>query len=174
MSIEFKTTQNFDPERCRQSINNETSVFHCHHYTSLFTQLADDAKLLKGPEHLASAAEESMGDVLKKYYKDAAVEAKEDRISIAQQYFAFVGLGNLTIKSLTGSGGSAEMTASHVDEGWLKKWSKKDSAVNYIGQGFIAGAFSAITDNSYSKFKVTETQSIVSGADKSVFDIKLK
>ena len=171
MLMEFKANQRLDTERMRHYLNDELSVLHCHHYTALLTQLADDARLLNGPQLLAEASEESFYPILVKYFNDNDVETLEDRVSIVEQYFSFVGLGQLKI-TVDEDGGSAEMMYSHVDEGWRKKWSNRDRPVNFVGQGFLAAAFSAITDNDPGSFKVDETASIVLGAEKSRFNIE--
>ncbi len=173
MSVEFKAVNKFDSEKNRQYINDELIVFHCHHYSTLFCQLADDAKLLNGPTLLSEAAEESMFPALKKYYAINEIESVEDRARIAEEYFAYIGMGQLNI-SYSENSGTAEMLHSHVDEGWIKKWSNRETPVNFIGQGFLAAAFSAISGNETGTFKVNETQSIVSGASTSKFSISRK
>jgi predicted hydrocarbon binding protein len=173
MSVEFKAIQDFDSNKMRQYLNGEVTVMHCHHYSALFSQLADDAEMFNGAKLLAEAAEESMNPVLIKYYADNGIESEEDKVQIAEQYFAFIGLGKVKI-NVSGDGGSAEMDHSHVDEGWVKKWKKRDKPVNYIGQGYLAAAFSAITGNACGTFQVEETQSIVAGAESSKFTISKK
>jgi hypothetical protein len=161
----------FDAEKCRQYLNDEVTVFHCHHYTSLFTQLADDAKMFDGARHLRDAAAESMGPVLTRYCADNGIESANEKIDIAQQYFAYVGLGALSIDL---AAGTAEMTHSHVDEGWVKKWGNREQPVNFIGQGFIAAACALANGDSPANYSVVETQSIVSGAPVSTFTITKK
>lgn len=172
MSLEFKADQKFDPDKARQIINGEVSVYHCHHYSTLFSQLADDAKLLQGPKLLAEAAEESMYPVLVKYFADNGIKTQEDKKAIAEDYYAFLGMGKVAITEISDNGGKAVMEHSHVDEGWLKKWDKRDKPVNFIGQGFLAAAFAAITDSKTGTFKVTETESIVCGSSNSKFEIR--
>ncbi len=167
--LELKIKARFDDEKCRQYLNDELSVFHCHHYSTLFSQLADDAKLLSGTEHMKSAAAESMLTPIKKFCLDNNISSPEDRISIAEQYYSYVGLGKLKINLSTNS---AEMVNSHVDEGWIKKWGTREQPVNYIGQGFIAAAFALAYDDDPVSYSVEETQSIVSGAKASQFNIK--
>ena len=67
--------------------------------------------------------------------------------------------------------GTAEMTHAHVDEGWIKKWAKRDKPVNFLGQGYLAAAFAAITSSPMSSYKADEMQSIVSGAPVSKFSV---
>lgn len=171
MGAEFKADQVFDSNKMRHFLNKEGIVFHCHHYATLFSQLADDAKLIKGPLLMVQTTEETFFPILSKYYKENSIDSKEDRISIAEQYYGFIGLGEVKINI---DDGTAQMPHAHVDEGWVKKWSKRDTPVNYIGQGYLAAAFAAITDNPIGSFQVDETESIVSGAASSQFTINKK
>lgn len=168
MSVIFEAKQVFNPQKARQYINGEAIVYHCHHYATLFSQLADDAKLINGDKLLAEAAEASFYDVLTKYFKDNKIETLEDKVCIAEQYYSFVGLGELKLDI---NQSSAEMLHSHVDEGWIKKWSKRDEPVNFIGQGYIAAVFSAVNGTDIGAFNVEETQSIVSGCETSKFKV---
>jgi predicted hydrocarbon binding protein len=74
--------------------------------------------------------------------------------------------------NIQGNRGTADMSHSHVDEGWIKKWDQHDRPVNFIGQGFLAAAFAAITGTEAGSYAVKETQSIVSGAPVSKFEIE--
>lgn len=166
---ELKVEAKFDADKCRQYLNGETTVFHCHHYSTLFAQLADDAnELFDGVKHLKDAAAESMLEPMKKYCDDNGISSLEDKASIAEQYYAFVGMGKVKLDI---AGGSATMTNAHVDEGWIKKWGKRDKAVNFIGQGFLLAAFALANGATPTSYNVVETQSIVSGAATSEFTI---
>lgn len=173
MTLECKFDQRFDPNKCLQYVNNETSVLHCHHYSALYTKLALDTHYLGGPALLFESMEESAYLTLTKYYVVENIQSKDDRRAIAEQYFALTGLGMLSL-SLSPQGGRATMKHSHVDEGWIKKWKKESSPVNYIGQGYIAAAFSAINDLSIGAYHVLETRSIVKGDSVSEFEITRK
>lgn len=166
---ELKVKARFEPDQCRQYLNDELSVFHCHHYATLYTQLADDAKLFDGARHLRDSSSEAMLPPLKKYCAKNAITSIEDKISIAEQYYSYVGLGKLKIDM---NARSVTMTNSHVDEGWIKKWGKRNEPVNFIGQGFIAAAFALISGDDPASYKVNETQSIVSGAATSEFIVE--
>lgn len=173
MTTELQMQHHFDPDRNRQYLNDELTVFHCHHYASLYSQLADDAKLFDGARLLAEAAEESFFPVLSKYFKENGIEDQDKRAQVAEQYFSYVGLGQLHL-SMNDDGGAAEMPYSHVDEGWLNKWSSRPEPVNFIGQGFLSAAFSAVTDRPAGSFSVEETESIVAGDPSSKFKVSRK
>lgn len=171
--MQFEALQQFDAEIKRQLVNGSPAVFHCHHYSTLFTQLALDATALGGEKLLADAAAESAFAELTAYFGDKGITSTTDRVSVVESYFGFVGLGALRLK-FDGTSGTAEMPHSHVDEGWLKKWRKHDRPVNLIGQGYLRGACAAISGKSVEAFEVKETQSIVMGESFSAFSILAK
>jgi len=168
MNPEFKPEKIFDLNRKRYFLNGEPDVFHCHHYTTLLTQLAEDAKAFYGPEILFSAAEEAFYIALEKYFQSHHITSEQDRKEISEQYFSYIGLGLIEIDIH----GKVEIKHSHLDEGWIKKWGLWDKPVNYISQGFIAAAFSAITGNKPGTFKIQEIRSIVCGAQTSKFTVE--
>jgi predicted hydrocarbon binding protein len=172
--VTLVTNQTFDPTRCRHYTNGVTTVLHCHHYASLYTQLADDATLFDGKTILRNTAENSFYGVLQNYMVDQKISRREDRVAAVEQYWAWCGMGELNICDANQNNGRAEMTSSHVDAGWIKKWGKRDEPVNFITQGYLAAAWSVIWDTPMNTWQATETQCLVSGAPKSVFTIGRK
>ncbi len=161
----------FDPKRCRQSFNGVTTVLHCHHYMSLYSQLAEDCSLLDAKKLLAEVAEDSFYPIFVDYFDDEGIEAIADRISIAEQFFAFFGLGKMNVSYAGTDSGEIELIHSHVDEGWIKKWGKHDRPINFIGQGFINAMFAAIFDKPARSYNSVESASIVCGAPSSKFEV---
>lgn len=168
--INFIGEQVYDSKLMRHFLNGSATVLHCHHYAALCTKLALDATNSGGPELLADASAETFGQLLKKYLREHDIKTVSDRIAIAEQYFAFVGLGEIKFEG-EADGGTVSITHSHVDEGWLKRWGQNDRPINYIGQGYIKGAWAAIFDRKPSTLNVEEVQSIVCGAPMSRFSI---
>jgi len=162
--------QRFDRRRMFQYINDEPSVLHCHHYATLFTKVAIDQINLGGPRLLAESMEDAFFLVLKKFFIHEEIQDRDERTRAAEEYSVLTGLGKLRL-SISKDGGSAEMSHSHVDEGWIQKWSRTDHPVNFIGQGYIAAACAAVTDNPPRSFDVSETASIVTGEPISRFSI---
>jgi len=167
-TMQYQLDHTFDNKRMRHYLNGELSVLHCHHYATLYTQLAIDAK---ETDLLAGVAEETFADILREYFGSNNVESLGDRISVACDYFAKVGLGKMTVKYLGNDSGEVVLEESHIDKGWIKKWGEFDVPVNHIGRGYIAGMFSAIWDKPLKTYSVSETQSIVKGAEKSCFKV---
>lgn len=161
----------FDPKTCRHYLNGQLTVLHCHHYATLYTQLADDTSLIDAKKLMAEVAEDTFFDALSLYYKEHQITTIEDRIAIAEQYFAVIGMGEMKVIYAGMDSGMVELLHSHLDEGWIKKWGKRDKPINFIACGYISGMFSAVFDKPIRSYNVIETQSIVSGAEKSCFKV---
>ena len=170
-TTEIKLDHVFDGKECRHYTNGHVSVLHCHHYATLYSQLADDCGMLDGKKLLAEVAEDIFMEVLKSYYEDHGITDLRERIAIGEQYFAASGLGMLEVICLGDESGAVEMTRSHVDQGWVKKWGTREKPVNFIGCGYIAGMFAAVLDKPARSFRVEELQSLVSGAECSKFNV---
>lgn len=164
-----KYNHHFDRSTKRHFINGIQSVFHCHHYTSLYTQLAIDAG---ETELLRECARESFRNVLDTYFeKNPDIESIQDKIDIGCQYYSLVGLGEMKVDFLGNYSGKVEVTSSHTDDGWMKKWGTYDKPVNYITAGFIEALYESVLELPQGSFEATEKQSIVMGAENSVFDV---
>lgn len=169
MNIKFTAEQSFDVNVKRFYLNEEPTVLHCHFYTTLLTQLANDAAKFNGPKIMVSSTEETFYPVLIQYFKKHNITSQEDKARIIEQYYAYIGLGLMRIDI---DKFSVELFHSHLDEAWLKNWTISDKPVNYITQGFIAVAFSAIIDSGIGAFKVQEIQSIACGSKTSKFIVE--
>ena len=168
---EIQLDHRFDSNRCRHYMNGQVSVLHCHHYATLYSQLADDCGMLDGKELLAQCTEDAFFKTLTSYYEAQGVELVDDRIAIAEQYYAASGLGKMQVVCAGAESGVVELLHSHIDDGWIKKWGKRDKPVNFITSGYIAALFSAVFGQSTRSFVVTETASIVTGAERSRFNV---
>lgn len=173
MTVECEFDQEFDSSLMYQYVNNEICVMHCHHYATLFTKLAMDMEKIGGSALLRDAMEESAYLTLQRLFLTHRPGSLEDKIDIVRQYFGLAGLGQLEL-TVTGAQGRARMIHSHVDEGWIKKWQKEKGPVNFIGQGYIVGAFSIITGRPIGTYTIEETRSIVKGDKCSEFIVKEK
>lgn len=161
----------FDPKTCRHYLNDTMHVLHCHHYATLYSQLADDCSILDAKKLLAECAEDSFYGVLMAYYEDHGITDIVDRIAVAEQYFAAAGLGKMEVVCAGPDGGDVELIHSHVDEGWIRKWGQREDPVNFIGQGYVAALFCAAFGKPVRSFAVTEVASIVAGAERSAFQV---
>ncbi len=170
---EFRKTQllldhSYDAVKKQHYLNGSLTVLHCHHYTTLYTQLALDANETR---LLAEPAEETFYGELAAYLKQQNITALTTKIELACDYYAAVGLGTMEVVSLGDDSGVVRLNSSHVDAGWLKKWGQHTAAVNYIGGGFIAAMFAVITGKPAGSFNAIETSSIVMGSPYSQFSV---
>ena len=154
----------FDQERCRHSLMGFQSVLHCHHYMTLTTQMAEDAdELCNGTDVLVTTMEDTIYKVLQRYYEKNHITDLWEKVSIAEQYYSYCGLGQIKFEHVGDYSASVKVFHSHVDEGWIKKWSKRSKPVNYIGRGFCQAALSLFNNHPPRRYDSQETQSIVKG-----------
>ncbi len=164
-----KYDHTIDQKTMRHRINGIPSVLHCHHYSSLYTQLALDAG---ETELLKDCARDSFRTVLSRYFaENPDIDTIEKKIDIGSQYFALLGLGTMKVLFLGRYSGEVEVPSSHVDEGWKKKWGEYDKPINYITAGFIEALFEVVQERPPRTFLAIEKESIAMGAEKSVFAV---
>lgn len=159
----------FDHASKRHYINGYQAVLHCHHFTTLYTQLALDAGKT---DLLKDCARESISEVLELYFaENPHIQTINDKVDIACQYFALMGLGAMKVNFIGKYSGKVELFQSHIDSGWIKKWGIYDKPVNYIAAGFIEAMFETVLNLPARSFTAIETQSIVTGNETSEFKI---
>ena len=169
--VQWVSDHQFDRQRCRHSSDGIDTVLHCHHYASLYCQLADDADHFNGRDLLKRASEMSFCEVLSKYFAKHGVTDLAERVALAEEYWSACGFGKLKFDHVGELSAAAHMDHSHVDEGWIKKWGQREKPVNFIGQGYLAAAMAAVYGLPVGSYTVYETQSIVAGADASRFSL---
>ncbi|BDS15067.1 hypothetical protein [Aureispira anguillae] len=169
---EIEYDHHFDQKTNRHYINGILSVLHCHHYTSLYTQLALDAG---ETDLLKECARDSFRAVLLSYFsKHPNHTTLQDKVAIGSQYYSLLGLGSMEVKFIGKYSGLVELPFSHTDSGWIKKWGEYDKPINYITGGFIEALFEVCFGLPSGSFNAFETQSIVMGAASSIFKVTKK
>jgi len=157
----------FNPNSKRHFLNKTQSVYHCHHYSTLYTQLAIDAG---ETELLANASEDSIHEVLSKYFRENNITDIDERVQISCKYYSAMGLGTLDVQFMGNDSGKVVSKSSHLEEGWIKKWKKFDQSVNYIGCGYVSALLAAVLDKPAGTYKTFESASIVKGDPHTVFN----
>lgn len=171
-ALTFGSYHHFDADRCRQYSNDVNITFHCHHYTALFTKVALEAqqgKLGDGPLLLAQAAEDSFRDVLQVTFESHFATSFADKILLAEQYYAWAGLGELKILYMGVNGGEAKLYASHVDSAWTNKWGLAERPINFMTGGFLSALVAEVYQRPARSYRVKETASIACGASQGHF-----
>ncbi len=166
----------FDPNTCRHAIQGVQTVLHCHHYLSLSCQLADDCDFVDGKQIMRGAAEDTFYPMFKNYFCDYKITDIKDRVSIVEQLYVLMGLGDFKFEYFGNDSAKAIMAHSHVDQGWIKKWGVRERGkpVNFVTQGILQAAFNAVNDLPKGSAKCLEIKSIVCGDKTSQFTIVLK
>ena len=166
---ELELNKAFDPQSCRHIMEGNTVVLHCHHYATLYTQLAMDCGMLDAKALMAECSEDTWEEFLREYFRSRGVSSVRERIALAEQSYAAAGLGRMRVTCASPESGEVTLDHSHLDEGWIKKWGHYKSPVNFIGAGYISALFSAVFDLPARSFAVTEAEAIVCGAPRSRF-----
>jgi hypothetical protein len=173
---EFKKTtlqleHTFDAKKKRHYLNGQLTVLHCHHFTTLYTQLALDAG---ETALLHSCSESAFYPALTDYFTKHSIVSLDERLEIGCQYYAALGLGTIKVAFAGNDSGRVVSENSHIDSGWIKKWGKFDKPVNYVGTGYIAALFAAAFSKPEGNFAVSEVSSIVMGEKESLFNVVRK
>lgn len=168
---ELVLNKEFDAKSCRHKIDGNAAVLHCHHFATLYTQLAIDCSMLDAKALLAECAEDAWEEFLSGYYRNQGISSTTERIALGEQAYAAAGLGKMRVTCAGPESGEVIIEHSHVDEGWMKKWGKHETPVNFIGCGFIAGLFAAVFGHPVRSFVANEIQGIVCGAPCSRFTV---
>lgn len=156
----------FDTRTKRHYMNGTQTVYHCHHYATLYTQLAIDAG---ETELMAQSSEDSFYPILCRMLEENGATALEDRVELARQYYAAIGLGALEVEFLGDDAAQIVSKHAHLEQGWLKKWGVYDKPVNYIGCGYVSAMLAAVLGQNCRSFATFETTSIVMGASQTTF-----
>ena len=163
----------FDNDNYRHYMNGFLSVLHCHHYLCLTTKVALDFKDIGGIDILMSTAEDAIYPLLRDYINRNHINQPEDKLAVGAAYYAIMGLGKMEAV-FNKDGGEVKLFRSHIDQGWLSKWGRIKSNINFFTCGYIAAMYEAATDSPLHSYKVQEVSSIVSGAEYSLFQVKKK
>jgi hypothetical protein len=166
---EFEIEHTFDPVKNRHFLNGDCTVLHCHHYSTLYVQLALDAKDFEGVRHLVENAEDVFYNVLNRYYQAKNITSIADKVAVAEEYWKISGMGIIKFSAIGKYAVTAEMEYSHLDEGWLKKWGSHDQPINFFTTGFVAAVADLTNNNPPRSFQAKEIKSLVCGDEKSVF-----
>ncbi|MGQ9455687.1 MAG: hypothetical protein ACUVRS_04000 [Armatimonadota bacterium] len=90
--VEMILDRRFDPRSWKHFMNGDVQVLHCHHYSTLYTQLADDCGMLDAKKLLKEVAEDTFFNTMSKYFTEHEIYTIQDRISIVEQYYSVCGL----------------------------------------------------------------------------------
>ncbi len=169
MSLKLDFT--LDNQTFRHYLNGHPVVMHSHHYLALISKLVEDMSDLGGPQILRDTVEETMRTIFDDYISNNNLTSPQDKCNVGREYFSVFGLGKMIVSG-NENGGEIRLTHSHIDAGWVKKWSKHDKPINHFACGYIAAMFGAAFNKPLKTYSVTEVASIAVGDAESKFVVK--
>jgi len=169
----IKVEHSFDDKTYRHYLNGALTVMHCHHYMALATKLSEQFADIGAPQIMAGAAEDSVRPMFDDYFLKNGVATVAEKMAVGTEYFSVMGMGKMQASG-DEKGGEVVLTSSHMDKGWEIKWGKRDTAMNYWTQGYIAAVFAAAFGKPARSYAVEEVESLVTGAPQSRFIVRLK
>lgn len=167
----FNADFTLDDKTYRNYLNGHAVVMHSHHYLALITKLAEDLDDINGPQILADTVEDSMRAIFEDYFQKHAISDPQQKAKVCTGYFSTFGLGKMTLGG-NEQCGEVKLSHSHLDEGWVMKWGKHHKPINHFTRGYVAAVFAAVFNRPPRSYAVTETSSMATGEDQSVFVAK--
>lgn len=120
-------------------------VFHCHHYNLFHDQTVDDALgEEEGTRVRTTAAHNAFRELLGAVFEKANAHTPAERISLAQEVFAWMGQGKLSL-DVTATGGRARSASLHYGYAWREKYGARVKRVDPV-DAVAAGFASATTE----------------------------
>jgi hypothetical protein len=164
----------FDPVRCVHRANGRPVVHFSHHLAIIAVRAVDESLPASGGEIARRAAERAFLPILGEALARSDADPEARPLEICEAVWARCGMGNLRIVRHGPGGGTAEMSRSQADEGWLRAHGPRARPVNHLTRGFLAAAWAALAGAGEGTYEVRETESLVAGAERSVFVVERK
>jgi len=172
MSTQTSMERSFDPSRMRRYVGGCPSTVHPVLAAVAYTRAAiEDGAPYAAASLLADACEEAFFMALKWIFVSSNPLGIPEKKALAEEHFRLSGLGKLALGDVDTDGGTAELSASTIDECWVSAYGKPEAPINILAGGYLAGAFAAITGRCMKAFRAEETRSIAMGNPTSAFRI---
>ena len=139
--IDERLALTFDEAQRRRWIAGRETIIHCHHYNARIQQTVESATAIDGKGILVSTVEGVFGKLLADSFRGDETESQ--KWNFASELYSHLGFGSLDLSRL--AHGQVIAPASHFVEGWLAGFSSRPERVCSMTEGFLQGAYSAIT-----------------------------
>jgi hypothetical protein len=118
-------------------------VYHCHHYNLFHDQTIDDALgEEEGARVRTTAAHNAFRELLGAVFDASGAHTPAERISLANEVFAWMGQGRMTL-DVTSTGGKARAASLHYGYAWREKYGarvKRSEPADAVAAGFASAA----------------------------------
>ncbi len=168
-----------DAEKSELRVAGQLFAYHCDKFnTRILKGLEDTLGFEKARDLLENSAESTMYDTLTGMFDLFEGSTPEEKLNSIFEAYKVLGHGNISVKEISASGGTATAKPSYMVEGWLENeerwgWGKRENPICHDEAGAIAAAFEIAFGLSKGSAKVTETQCYVTGADSCEFKIEV-
>jgi len=169
LRLEFK----FDQNSYRHYLNGFLVVMHCHHYMTLLTKVAEEFDELGGTRILKESAEDAVRPMFDDYCEKHNIVNPSDRLNVGKEYYSVMGMGVMEVKGKY-NGGEVTLARSHVDQGWIQKYGKREKVLNYWTSGYISAIFGSAFNKPPRSYESIELEGIVQGKETSKFLVRIK
>ncbi len=151
-------------EERRRWIAGRETIIHCHHYNASIQRTLESATAIDGRGIFVSTIEGVFGQLLSEnFYAD---EDTAQKWQFASNLYSHLGFGTLDTSRL--EDGVVTAPSSHYVEGWTAGFSSELNRVCSMTEGYLQGAYSAITGEAV---YVREVECQAHGAAQCKFEI---
>ncbi len=132
----------YDFHTGRLMVENESMIFHCHHYNCFLQRSIQDAEYIDSAPILVGAAVEMVFAQLARVLSRTPDVAA--RKSTVETFYRLCGSGLIDLGAITAQGGEVRTRSTHYSTGWQEKFGRSRTPVAFFSTGFLAGALAAI------------------------------
>ena len=135
-------------------------------YDAYFLRAVRSLNQVRTDDILIGAGEGIAWSALTTLLTERAAHTMAARITVAEQLFAWMGLGRLDLSGLTDRGGRVSVKQPHMPLAWRPAWGSAHEALCFFTQGWVAGAASAVLGRSLRDLHASHPACQATGSDR--------
>jgi hypothetical protein len=153
----------------------EPMIIHCNHYNLFLQRTIEDAgDYIPATKILTEGSVIVVYSMLRRLFEEHPnVRQPFNRLKVAADLYAQLGLGLLPLDGLTENGGQVTTSITHYSLGWRQKWGRRKKPVDYFTCGYIQAALAIAFYNPPSFYKVIQKRCLSMGDTENMFEAVL-
>lgn len=159
-----RITFEFDEGSFKRRVSGKEVIVHCHHYNARMQGTVESVTMIDGKEIIRSSAAKVFFEHITDLFHPE--DTDDFKWKLVEYLYAYLGYG--TIDCSHADEWYITSGSSHFVEGWLTGFEKPTCPVCTFTEGFIQGAYFAITGKSV---QVNEVHCMVSGSGQCRFEV---
>ncbi len=167
--MDFK--RSFDANECKHYLEDQYFVLHCHHYNTLTHRALTATPYIDGKAFIFRCVRDDFYENLSKVAQNKGLRSGADVLKMAQEFYAYTGLGQIDLGGLTASGGTVVSSHSHLATGYLNKWGPQSAPVDDFGRAFAAAVCAVAFGLNVQQCHAEQTHCIACGAKECIFRV---